>query len=205
MLDLDILDSADRAALVLDPFRLRILEQLRSPGSAASVASALGIPRQRVNYHVRELERGGFLRMVEQRRRGNCTERLLQTSARRLVLSPQALGALGMPAGEAQDRGSSARLVAMAAEVIRDVARLRRAADAAGKRLATLSLEVDVRFASANDQNAFADELADALSTLVAKYHVPDDVPGRSFRFVVGGHPAPLPESHPEEMSHERE
>jgi hypothetical protein len=47
-----------------------------------------------------------------------------------------------------------------------------------------------VRFASAADRNAFAEELATAVGRLTAKYHDESAAGGRRFRLLVGGHPA---------------
>ena len=60
---------------LIDPVRAQILQLLIEPNSASGVARKLGIPRQRANYHVRELEKVGLVELHEQRRRGNCTER----------------------------------------------------------------------------------------------------------------------------------
>lgn len=186
---LDILDSPDRAALVLDPLRLRILERLREPGSAASVAAALELPRQRVGYHVKALERAGLLEVVGEQRRGNCVERLLRASARHYLVSPRALGSLGADARSAADSFSSTHLLGIAAQAIGDVAELRTAAARAGKQLPTFAMATEVCFASAADQNAFAEDLAAAIAGIVAKYHSAEGG-GRTFRFFVGGHPA---------------
>lgn len=188
--DLAVLDTPERASMLMDPLRLQVLEQLRDPGSSTTVAADLGMPRQRVNYHVRALEDAGLLRLVEERRKGNCTERVLQATARHYVVSPEALGRLGVSAGDVKDRFSSAYLLAQAAQTIREVGALRVGADAAGKKLATLSLETEVRFANAADQHAFAEGLAQALAALAARYHTQDAPNGRRFRFTVGGHPA---------------
>ncbi len=191
--NLDVIDSAEQAHLVLDPVRRRILEQLREPGSSASVAAVLGLPRQRVNYHVRALETAGLLELIEERRKGNCTERVLRATARHYLVAPQALGALGVTASDVEDRFSSNYLLAAASQAIHDVTRLRAAADAAGKRLATLTLETEVRFANAADQRAFTEALADAVARLAARFHSPAASRGRTLRFVVGGYPKPLP------------
>ncbi len=63
-----VLQSLDTAATVLDGMRLRILAGLREPHSASSVARALGLPRQRVGYHVRALEKAGLLVPAGERR-----------------------------------------------------------------------------------------------------------------------------------------
>jgi DNA-binding transcriptional ArsR family regulator len=193
MPDVAIIESTNRARLVLDPLRLRILEELREPGSAATIAARLGLPRQRVGYHVRELEREGLLQLVEEKRKGNCTERLLKASARHWLVSPLALGAVGASAADVQDRFSSAYLLAAAGQVIRDVATLQEGARFAGKKLPTLTLETTVRFGNAEDQHAFAEELANAVGQLVARYHDESAPRGRSFRFLIAGHPIPGP------------
>jgi DNA-binding transcriptional ArsR family regulator len=188
-----VLESAEPAAALLDPVRLRILEGLREPGSAAGVARRLGVPRQRVAYHVKELERHGLLRHVEDRRKGNCVERVMETAARQFVISPRALGALGADPQEVRDRVSSSYLVAVAARTLDEVAGLRQAADAAGKRLATLTLDTVVRFPTPAAQRAFADELTQAVARLAARHGGAAEGEGRAFRVVAAVHPLPAP------------
>ncbi len=189
----DLIQTPERAAILLQPNRLQILETLREPGSAASAARALGWPRQRVSYHVRELEKHGYLRQVGERRKRNCIERLMQATARRYLVSPQALGMLGLTPDEVEDRFSSAYLIAVASQMSRDVAELEASARGAGKRLATLTLESEVRFASPEDQQAFATDVTEAVKKIVAKYHDDQAAGGRRFRVVLGAHPAVQP------------
>ena len=184
-----VLQSLDTAATVLDGVRLRILAGLREPESAAGVARALGLPRQRVGYHVRALQKAGLLVPAGERRKGSTVERLLQATARSYVISPEALGLLGTTRAEVQDRFSSAYQVAATARTLRDVAVLQTRAAQAGKRLPTLTVETEVRFASPEAQTAFAAELTEALASLAARYHQADAPAGRSFRFVLAGHP----------------
>ena len=80
---------------------------------------------------------------------------------------------------------------------LRDVAALQSGARAAGKRLSTLTLQTDVRFANAAAQSAFAEELANTLAVLAARYHDAAAEGGRTFRFTIAGHPAPPAESDP--------
>ena len=40
----------------------------------------LGLSRQKVNYHLRALEDAGLVEHVEDRRRGNCTERIVRAT-----------------------------------------------------------------------------------------------------------------------------
>jgi len=191
---LGVIHSREAAARVLQPLRRQILGELQEAQSASGLARRLGLPRQKVNYHLRELERDGLVKLVEERRRGNCAERIVKATARAFLISPGALGALGSP-GEIRDRLSAAYLIATAARVVEELAGMQEAARGAGKRLPTLTLTSEVRFASAEARNGFAEELATALAALCARYHDESAEGGRRFRFFVGGYPAPKGES----------
>ena len=186
----EVLDAAETAAVALDPARLKILTALRDPDSSAGVARSLGLPRQRVGHHVRALEAAGLLTFVGERKKRNCVERLLQASARTYVLAPQLLGNLRLSPDEAGDRFSSTALLAAASRVIEEVSALRPTAEAVGKKLPTLTLQSEVRFASARSQNEFLEELVASFSELVARHHRPDAAAGRTFRLSLLGHPA---------------
>jgi DNA-binding transcriptional ArsR family regulator len=189
-LDLAVVTAAAQAAALLDPVRARLLEHLREPDSAAGAARVLGLPRQRLGYHVRELERAGLLVAVGERKQRNCIERLLQATARRYVISPTALGGGHLSAETVRDRFSSEYLVASASRVVQDVGTLQQLAKDAGKKLPTLTVETDVRFATPQAQHAFATELAECMARLVEKYHDNDAPHGRRFTFLAVGHPS---------------
>jgi DNA-binding transcriptional ArsR family regulator len=183
-------DPAQVEAL-LQPLRRRLVEELQRPDSAAGLARRLDLPRQQVNYHLRELESAGLAVLVEERRRGNFVERVMGASARRYVISPEVLGSLGDDAEASGDHFSSAFLVAEAARTIRELASLRERADAAGERLATMTLTTVVQFASAEKRNAFARELTDSVARLVQRYHDANASGGRRFRLLLGAYPSP--------------
>jgi DNA-binding transcriptional ArsR family regulator len=190
VLDLEVIDDPATAVAMLDPLRARILAALAEPGSASSVASAIGASRQKVNYHLRALEDHGLVRLVEERPRRGLTERVVVASARSYVVSPVALGESA--ADPARTDALSARyLIALAARLVREVAGLARRADAAGQSLATLAIDTEVRFASAADRAAFTAELTDAVTALVGRYHDESAPGGRWHRLVVAAHPRP--------------
>jgi len=191
---LEVIRGAETAALLLQPTRRLVLENLGQPRSAAGLARLLGLPRQKLNYHLRELEREGLAECVEERRKGNCTERLLRATARAFVISPEALGALGPGPDEGGDRLSAAYLMAAASRAVRDVATAEARGREAGKRVATFTLEGEVRFASAAARAAFAEELAAAVATLVGRYHDAHAPGGRRFRLLAVVHPHVSPE-----------
>lgn len=187
---LEVIEEPERATSVLDPMRRQLLDELAEPDSAAGLARRLGMPRQVVTYHVRQLEAEGLVSFVAERRKRNCVERIVQATARSYVISPAALGPLGADPNRVEDQFSSTYLLAVASKLIGDVATLRRRADASGKRLATFTAQTDVRFASPAEQSAFAAELTECLGRLAAKYHQSEATNGRTFSFVLAGHPA---------------
>jgi Mn-dependent DtxR family transcriptional regulator len=190
---LEIIREPERLATLTGPLRLRVLEALREPGSATTVAERLGITRQKANYHVRKLEEQGLVEHVEDRPRAGLTERIVRATARHYLVASSVLGSLEADPGRIADRRSSAHLAATAARTVSEVAELRERARAAGKKLPTFSLETAVRFATPADQAAFAEGLADAVAGLVGRYHSESAEGGRWFRVAVGAHPALRP------------
>jgi DNA-binding transcriptional ArsR family regulator len=197
-LPLEVVRRPAPAAALLDPARQQLLAQLKEPDSASGLARRLRLPRQRVNYHLRELERAGLVELVEERKRGNCLERLVRASARAFIISPEALGPLGPTPEIGADRLSSAYLMAAAGRTIGDLASLEARARKAGKRIATLTLETEIRFPSAESRAAFAEELTSAIARLTAKYHDERAPGGRRFRLLTAVHPTPSGGSHAE-------
>jgi DNA-binding transcriptional ArsR family regulator len=194
MLDVTVIENPAAAEASLDPVRSRLLAELAAPASAATLAHKVGLPRQQVNYHLRTLERHGLVRLVAERRKGNMTERLLQATAASYVISPTALAGLQPDPGRSPDRLSAFWLLALAARLVRDVGSLLVGSRAAGKRVATFAMDGEIRFASAADRSAFAEELSHAVADLVSRYHDADATRGRRHRIVVAIHPSvPVP------------
>jgi DNA-binding transcriptional ArsR family regulator len=187
--EIAVIEDAAAAELTLDPIRARLLSELSEPGSASTLAARVGLSRQKVNYHLRALERHGLVQLVEERRKGNCTERVLQASAASYVISPSTLSSLEPDPSREPDQRSARWLLALAGRLVKEVGELIGAASDAGKPLVTLGIDSEVRFASARERAAFAAELAGAVNGLVARYHDEAAPGGRSHRFVVALHP----------------
>lgn len=190
MFEVAVIEDPMAAEVSLDPIRARLLAALAEPGSAATLASRVGLPRQKVNYHLRALEKHGLVELVEERRKGNMTERVLQATASSYVISPAALAEVAPDPARSPDRLSARWLLALAARLVRDVGALITGADKAGKRVATFAVEGEVRFASAADRAAFAEELSVAVTTLIGRYHDEHAEGGRTHRLVLAIHPS---------------
>jgi DNA-binding transcriptional ArsR family regulator len=193
-----LLDEPDRLRVGLSPIRRRLLERLRQPASATQLASELAMGRQRINYHLRALEKAKLVDLVEERQRRGCVERILLARAQAFIVDPGVMaaktGSSGTTAGPAvsraaQDKFSAEHLIDTAADVVRDVTRMRVQAEKQGARLLTFTMQTDVTFAEPGDLERFTTAVAEFVAREAAKFHTPGG--GRRYRVVIGGHPSP--------------
>jgi DNA-binding transcriptional ArsR family regulator len=195
VIDVEVIDEPAAAVVALDPVRARLLAELSEPASAAALAERVGLARQKVNYHLRTLEAHGLVRVAEERRWGGLTERLLVATAASYVVSPGALGEAGTDPDRASDRLSARYLVALAARIVREVGELARRAEREQKRLATLAIDTEIAFRSADERAAFSAELTAAVTRLASRYHAKGAAGARRHRLVVAAHPVAEPQS----------
>ena len=152
---------------------------------------------------MRELARAGFLRKAGRRKKRNLYEQRWQATAGSYVLDPGVLGPIRADVRRVEDRMSAEYLLALAARTQSEVAQASAEASAEGSRLATLSMDVDLRFDNPEQRQQFTAALKDAITRVVAEHASPDQTndgspgPGRPYRLVIGCHPTP-PESSPE-------
>jgi DNA-binding transcriptional ArsR family regulator len=193
----DLVASMGRASALLHPLRLRILDALREPDSAAGLARRFRMPRQKMNYHVRELARAHFLERAGQRRRRNMIERRYRTTAQGYVLSPELLGRMGLPREHAEDVLSAAYLLGRMAVAQAELVCASREAATQRKRLTTLSVSAELRFESAEQRAKFAAELQRSIIDVIGRFASPHTMAdgsagaGRPYRLLLGCYPIP--------------
>lgn len=202
MFEVAVIEDPAAAEVSLDPVRARLLAELAEPGSATTLAAKIGLPRQKVNYHLKALERHGLVELLEERRKGNVNERVMRATAAAYVISPTALAAVQPDPSRSPDQLSARWLLALAARLVRDVGTLITGAAKARKPVATFAIDGEIRFASAADRAAFIEELAGAVTALVGKYHDEKASGGRPHRVIVAIHPSITNPRTPTETQH---
>lgn len=195
MLDVEVIADPAAAVSALDPIRGRLLAELTEPASAATLASRMGMARQKVNYHLRALEDHHLVAGAGERRWGGLTERLLVATAASYVVSPSALGPVAADPGRSDDRLSASYLIALSARAVREVGELWRTARSKNKRLPTLSIDTAIQFRSPAERAAFTEELSNAVTSLAARYHDESHSDGRTYRLMVAAYPKPKEKS----------
>lgn len=188
--------DAPRAGLLLKPLRLKILAEAREPASAATIADRLGLPRQKVNYHVRQLARGGFLKRAGRLRKRGLVEQRYVVTAKAFLLGPGVLGPMSadVAAADDTDKTTAAYLMVLGARMQREAGGAWRQAQAAGARLPVLSLDAEVSFPNTEARARFARALTDAVTRLVAEHASPRGA-AHPYRLVLGCYPIPTEEA----------
>lgn len=199
---LQIVRQPARAKVLLHPERRRLVEALASgPDSASGLARRLGETRQRLNYHLRQLEDAGHIELAEERWKGSKPERVMRLVAQQYVLDPGAIGTSPAEPEQVGDRFSATYLVAIASRALRELAELLDRAKGKRARLATASINTTVRLASPAAFSRFQTDLNRAVAQVVAKHHAEHGA-GRWFRVIAGTYPGPRPQQ-PKEASND--
>jgi biotin operon repressor len=198
-----ISEGGRAAVLVQHPLRRRILAAAREPRSATELAAYLGQGRQKVNYHVRQLAKAGFLRPAGRNLRRNLVEQKYQATARSYVISPEILGPVAASGSEASDVYSASYLLGLTSLAQRELSTVTDAARAARVRVLTLSAMSEIRFESAEQRAAFGAAVTEAITNVIARHTSPNQTStgepgrGRPYRFILGCYPIPRNESEP--------
>lgn len=170
------------------PIRRRVLGALRTPDSAAAVARAIGLPRQKVNYHLKELARVGLVRATGERRKGHLIEKLYEAVAGTFVVSPRLAWDDEKRSGALRDQISLRRLVGLGEQLQQDANGLIDRAAFDGEEIPSASVEAEIRFADEAARAGFMEEYLAALGPLLTRYGARS---GRAFRVALAVYPDP--------------
>jgi DNA-binding transcriptional ArsR family regulator len=182
----EVLDDPGQVAALAHPLRVAILDALRTPGSAAGAARAIGETRQKVNHHVKALLDAGLLRPEGERRNGNFVEQLYQSVASSFMVSPR-LACGGDRRVEAlRSQVPLEHLTELGERIQRDAIELLDRAAFDGEDIPSLSVESSVRFPDEASRAAFMAEYLDLLGPLLRKHGARE---GGAFRVVTAVYP----------------
>lgn len=186
MKDVATVGRLDVLQALAHPTRVRVLEQLREPTSAVAVARRLDQPRQRVHYHLKELEKVGLVRVVGERRSGNFVETLYEAAARSFVISPRLVWSDPQRVQAMRDQLSLEQLVTVGEEIQRAAAALLDRAAFDGEQIASVSVSAGLRFESEQQRSEFLKAYLKAVGPLLKAYETAD---GQPYRVVLVAYP----------------
>ncbi|QRG68084.1 winged helix-turn-helix domain-containing protein [Brevibacillus choshinensis] len=163
-----VVEAPEQAMALLNPLRAEILSRLAEPASAAEVARGINEIPQRVNYHLKALEKVGLVRKVGSRQVRNLVEVLYLAIARTYVLS-EALNFANETIQQMKDQGALSHLIHTAERIKRDALALMERSDRE-EEIPSATLDTSIRLASAEQRSAFVEEYVQLVNQLVKKY-----------------------------------
>ncbi|MEM7099367.1 MAG: helix-turn-helix domain-containing protein [Pseudomonadota bacterium] len=175
--------STDAFTAMGSKFRQQILQDLVEPASASALAKRHDMSRQRIGYHMRDLEKAGCISMVGERAQRGLTEKLYQVTPRVFTQAPSTL-----PESTNQSEFSFTRLVNVLGHALTTLARIKQRASAK-QTIATLALDATMHFENPSQRKAFTEELLDAVQTVIRKHEQARTSSTRSFRVMLGAYP----------------
>ncbi|HEY5626216.1 MAG TPA: helix-turn-helix domain-containing protein [Dehalococcoidia bacterium] len=184
--NVQVLEGPEALQVLGNPLRVQILEALREPSSAAAVARQIGQPRQKVNYHLKELEGAGLIRHVRERRVGNFVESLFQAVARSFLVSSEVAWSDPRRLEALTRQHSLQTLFVLGERLQRDAAVLVDRAAFGGEEIASASVTAEVGFADEAEREAFLDDYLKATTELLDRYGKKG---GDQYRVILAAYP----------------
>jgi DNA-binding transcriptional ArsR family regulator len=162
------IESPEQATVLLNPLRGEIVAQLMEPASAAEVARQLGETAQRINYHLKALEKAGLVHKVGTRQVRNLVEVLYRSIAKTFVLA-ESLSMKPETVQRLKDQSSLAHLITTSERIKRDAMLLMEQSEA-NEIIPSASLQLQVHLADEEQRHAFVEEYAAMVQQLVNRY-----------------------------------
>ncbi|WP_139492046.1 winged helix-turn-helix domain-containing protein [Brevibacillus dissolubilis] len=154
--------------VLLNPLRAEILAHLIVPASAAELGRTMSQTPQRINYHLKALEKVGLVRRIGTRQVRNLVEVLYQAIARTFVLA-ESLGLHPETTQKLKDQGSLSHMITTAERIKKDALQLMEQSDQA-EVIPSATLHTQITLASAEQRSAFVEEYVQLVQQLAAKY-----------------------------------
>lgn len=176
----------------MNPLRAEIAAMLKEPASAAEIARSIGEPPQRINYHLKALEKAGLVRKVGTRQVRNLVEVLYQAVARTFVLS-ESLGLHPDAVRRIKDQSSLMHLFTTSERLKQDALLLMERSEA-NEEIPSASLHTRVYLSGEEERNRFVREYIDAVKRLAEKYQVAQpnkQGEGAAYQVVLAVYPEP--------------
>ncbi|MGQ7890422.1 ArsR/SmtB family transcription factor [Paenibacillus sp. WC2504] len=182
------IESPEQATVLLNPIRGEIIAQLLEPGSAAEVARTLGETAQRINYHLKALEKAGLVQRIGTRQVRNLVEVLYRSIAKTFVLA-DSLSMKPETVQKLKDQSSLAHLVTTSERIRRDVMLLMEQSDV-GEEIPSATLQLQVHLSDEHQRQAFIEEYAAMVQQLVERYAAGKDE-NEAYQVLLAVYPKP--------------
>jgi DNA-binding transcriptional ArsR family regulator len=181
------LETPEQALALLNPMRADILRLLAEPASASEVGRRMGEAPQKINYHLKSLEKVGLVRRDGTRQVKNLVEVLYRAVARTFVI-PDSFGWSEELTGRMKDEGALRQLINAAERIRTDAMKLMEVSESCGD-VPSAVLETELALPDEATRERFLQDYAEAVKGVVRKYRAASANEGESFRAVLAVYP----------------
>jgi DNA-binding transcriptional ArsR family regulator len=182
-----LVESPDQATALLNPLRAEILSKMKEPASSAEIARLIRESSQKVNYHVKALEKVGLVKRVGTRNVRNLVEVLYQSIAKTFVLS-ESLGWEPETIQKIKDQGSLKHLITTSERIKRDAFYLLERSDK-NETIPSATLDMTVQLENEELRKEFIQEYVSMMKALVEKYQSPQASESDTYNVIMAIYP----------------
>jgi DNA-binding transcriptional ArsR family regulator len=182
-----LVESPDQATALLNPLRAEILSKMKEPASSAQIARLIKESSQKVNYHVKALEKVGLVKRVGTRSVRNLVEVLYQSIAKTFVLS-ESLGWEPETVQKIKDQGSLKHLITTSERIKRDAFYLMERSDQ-DETIPSATLDMTVQLENKELRKEFVQEYVSMVKGLVERYQSPQASGNDTYNVIVAIYP----------------
>jgi DNA-binding transcriptional ArsR family regulator len=163
-----LVELPEQASALINPLRGEILAQLKQPGSATEVAKKLNETPQRINYHLKTLQKVGLVTKVGSRQVRNLVEVLYQSIAKTFLLA-ETLSISKETIQKIKDQGSLLHLIHTSERIKKDALLLMEQSDE-NEVIPSASLQMQVNLENETTREQFVEDYVSLVKDLVKKY-----------------------------------
>lgn len=183
-----IVTEPEQAAALLHPVRSEIVSLLRDPQSATELSKKMNDSAQRVNYHLKALEKVGLVVRAGTRNVRNLVE-VLYVSAGRSFLLSDSLGLSSETIKKLQDQTALAHVLSLTEKIKRDAVSLMEQVD--NEEIPSAVMEMELSLSGVKNRNAFLQDYTEMLTALIQKHHKPNQKDAKTFHVSMAMYPKP--------------
>ncbi|OOE12331.1 ArsR/SmtB family transcription factor [Fictibacillus arsenicus] len=184
-----IVTEPEQAAALLHPVRSEIISLLKEPRSATELSKVMNDSAQKVNYHLKTLEKVGLVTRAGTRNVRNLVEVLYRSAGKTFLLS-DSLGLSQETIRKLKDQTALAHVLSLTEKIKRDAVSLMEEAE--DEEIPSAVMEMELSLLDVEERQAFLQGYTNMLSELIKKHHNPK--PGKSKTFHVSMAMYPKPE-----------
>ncbi|MDP5275395.1 winged helix-turn-helix domain-containing protein [Chengkuizengella axinellae] len=182
-----LITDIEQIMMLNHPLKMEILQHLSEGRSSSEVAKLIGEPPQKVNYHMKKLERVGLIKKSGHRNVRNLVEVLYETVAEQFVLSDDSTINNDL-IQQMKDQGSLKYLFEMSEQMKQDTMDLMNIVDESNH-IPSATLDFKIRLSNEQQRKQFIDEYVKMMNELVSKYNSIEEDASEVFKAMIALYP----------------